>query len=63
MASTARKVNAGNDVKMAAGNPDNLLKALEKRSVKERDNGVQRKETSWSSLKRLIKHVNLRMSV
>lgn len=36
----------GNDVKMAAGNPDNLLKALEK--------GLLKRETMECSVKRLL---------
>ena len=41
-----KEVNAGNDVKMAAGNPDNLLKALEK--------GLLKRETMECSVKRLL---------
>ncbi len=41
-----KEVNAENDVKMAAGNPDNLLKALEK--------GLLKRETMECSVKRLL---------
>ena len=41
-----KEVNAGNDVKMAAGHPDNLLKALEK--------GLLKRETMECSVKRLL---------